>query len=47
MSTTDPMPEQWTPDQVSSAFARGDYESIRQARYEGLLDAVLRPSREG
>lgn len=45
--TTEPIPQQWTPEQVSQAFAQGREEEIVAARYAGLLDAILDPSREG
>lgn len=45
-TTTDPTPEQWTEEQVREAFSQGREEEIVAARYAGLLDAVLNPTKE-
>ncbi len=45
-TTTDPVPEQWTPDHVTAAFQAGQHEAIQAARYAGLLDSILNPTQE-
>lgn len=40
---SNPMPEQWSAQDVEAAFARGDVERIAAARAAGQLDAVLNP----
>lgn len=44
--TTEPMPEQWTPEQVSQAFASGNVDAIAAARQAGQLDSILNPTPE-